>query len=580
MSDLRLLVCLRYEPAVRRYGHQIKIVHFIGRDKPWTRLHRARAQQVSSDTEDAHSYDRLLHRWFDVYERHFGQQSTASLLTAALGSNKPQAAVDVPKYASSWDKPREEAAGTFRPQDPDQLKAMFSQNNSILAQYASFGYTKDGYEGNTTSGGSQQQQQQPPPPPRAPPPMFPWDATREEANKTQLQMAQPFNQHYENAWDTASQESRQFFKAPSPPRHVPESIRSNYTAVLEQHRPAQSRPPVFPWERDVRPRPTRVFPDSHVNRTQPIESSASSSSSSSSASRTPQAPPASFPPTQARQPHSLAASSNSVPAKALGGLPKDLGYTNAWDSIQGIKKYAKALEGGLPPPRHRQHASIEPEPRRRAGADGRRRTKSEADSDLLAAAEDGDDEDEDTDEGTARVMASMRRLSTPQVQTQPQQQQQSAGSRPHRLGPLRIHSQRSPNSHVLPLPTPDVDVPASMPGNLLTVHKRRISLNDTGSSSASSRTRALRSPLPSPGLSSVTHAKLPNPTAKRVFHPSTDTSIIRKEGEAAYNRYMDILETRGQQQQQQQQQDGSQQPAQAKNAPSSLFPSPPLQPSP
>lgn len=510
---------------MRRYGHDVKLVHFIGQDKPWNHLHRTRAQPASSELSAAPTYERLLGNWFDTYERHFGQQSTASLLTPSLGS-KPQAAVEVPKYDNRWDQPQETTS--FTPKDPNELKDMFARNSQILAQYASFGFTPGSdYQGAPSSPAPHVAPPQQEEPRRPSPPMLPWDATREEADKTRLQMAQPMQHHYDNAWDTSTRESRQFFKAPKEEHQIPVNVRNEYFAVTN----AKSKAPttsVFPWEQNARPRPTRVFPDS-PSRASPT------SSSSSNASNTPKAAPSNLP--YNRQ--SLEASVNSAPATALGGLPKDLGYTNAWDNIRGIRRYVNALEDDLPSRERAVNEAGEPESSMAHHLEPRRRTKSESSS-SSSFGDDGDDEaDDDADEATARIVASMKRFSFHPSKGHP-------GTKlAVRVPNSKDWVKKSPVQRSVPLPTPDVE-PSQMRGNIMSVHKRRISLTDQGSSS--SRNRKKRSPLPSPGLAPSAHGKmLPNPTAKRVFHPSTDTSIIRKEGEAAYNRYMDIMETRGQQ---------------------------------
>lgn len=52
----------QWEPAYRYYKSNIKMVHFIGRDKPWT---QGRSRQASSGV-----YTELLARWWAVYDRH------------------------------------------------------------------------------------------------------------------------------------------------------------------------------------------------------------------------------------------------------------------------------------------------------------------------------------------------------------------------------------------------------------------------------------------------------------------------------------------------------------------------------
>lgn len=52
----------QWEPAYRHYKSNIKMVHFIGKDKPWT---LGRSRQKSAGV-----YPELLARWWAVYDRH------------------------------------------------------------------------------------------------------------------------------------------------------------------------------------------------------------------------------------------------------------------------------------------------------------------------------------------------------------------------------------------------------------------------------------------------------------------------------------------------------------------------------
>lgn len=61
----------QWEPAYRYYKSNIKMVHFIGKDKPWTKGRQVAASGV---------YNELLGRWWMVYDKHLRQQAVGGLL--------------------------------------------------------------------------------------------------------------------------------------------------------------------------------------------------------------------------------------------------------------------------------------------------------------------------------------------------------------------------------------------------------------------------------------------------------------------------------------------------------------------
>lgn len=54
----------QYEPAYRRYGSNISMVHFIGTEKPWFQ-----GRQAIYSSSGA--YKELLGRWWAVYDKHY-----------------------------------------------------------------------------------------------------------------------------------------------------------------------------------------------------------------------------------------------------------------------------------------------------------------------------------------------------------------------------------------------------------------------------------------------------------------------------------------------------------------------------
>lgn len=55
----------QYEPAYRHFKNDIKLVHFIGKEKPWTKGRQALHNEPSS------VYKELLGRWWAVYDSHY-----------------------------------------------------------------------------------------------------------------------------------------------------------------------------------------------------------------------------------------------------------------------------------------------------------------------------------------------------------------------------------------------------------------------------------------------------------------------------------------------------------------------------
>ena len=79
-----------YAPAYERYGDSIKVVHFIGQDKPWyqagSRSHPSTSTSTSTTQKQPpkHDYQYLLDRWFAVYTRYFGNSSPTTFTFPTL----------------------------------------------------------------------------------------------------------------------------------------------------------------------------------------------------------------------------------------------------------------------------------------------------------------------------------------------------------------------------------------------------------------------------------------------------------------------------------------------------------------
>lgn len=510
----------QYQPAMRRYGNNISVLHFIGRDKPWSRLHRLRSHPSTSTSDDAHSYEALLNKWYDVYERHYGQLSTAVLTyddPAAAGQG-PQADFQVPSYSNAWNQTEQQSS--FQPAHPDDLKQIFGRN-SILAQYAAYGYHLDGQDQTAPAQRDHQppraQQQGRPPSP----PMFPWDATTQAPDKEKMQMAQPMDHHYNNAWDAPKAQSSRPYKPPSDYNAVPREIQSQYPVTQQPQTSASSdtsSKTVFPFEQRSSSPARRVFPDDTAPRPQsPAASYTKVPGPSLSRSRSAQEP-----------------SRPAATGSAFAGLPRDLGYSNAWDSNRGIQRYFQSAQPGSAfQPRSRQASDasqrqsgyIKPSRDPAAG--------SSSSSPSSVEGQEGDDEQDEAYDGVALLEALKQKRASKGGQ---------GSDRPFLRRASASAIDTKADYPAMPTPDPEAQAPPSLPDNIVSVHKRQLSLP---SIRAANRKQTSRSPLPSPGSRTSSFGNIPNPGAKRVFHPSTDTNIVRKEGMAALHRFVQHMEQRG-----------------------------------
>ncbi len=227
------------------------------------------------------------------------------------------------------------------------------------------------------------------------PPLMAWNPAVEPPPDTTPVSSFPVSTYYPNVWDQSLQYlsdspssrdvSSTLFAIP-PPSRIPERLvqEKHYVNVLGEDKkgetPSPDRgkiKPVFPWEDKPRLTPGRVFPSTDSpppgQFLLPAVETASPSPS----------PPLHFSPTQ------LYASSPP------SGFPPSFSYSNAWDSVPSIQKYASRLV------RHPQNVPpLAPafdlgESRRRESALFRNWQESEESS------VDGDDEDTEDEGGAA-----------------------------------------------------------------------------------------------------------------------------------------------------------------------------------
>ncbi|KAF9460095.1 hypothetical protein BDZ94DRAFT_1266657 [Collybia nuda] len=225
------------------------------------------------------------------------------------------------------------------------------------------------------------------------PPMLVWNpAIEPPPNTTPTPSAFPSDTYFPNIWDQKPSkqndqthrdlspipDSGGFFQPP-PPSEIPESLlrQGHYRNVTgEDHLGSTPSPDrtkvkhVFPWEDKPRHLPGRVFPAADS----PTPSLFLSPGSQTSTSEVPTTPEA-----KATRP---------VILSPLHGLPSSLTFTNAWDTVPSIQKYASRL---VRPPQPRPLAPAFDDDGWRKGGLKSWENKAEASS------RDGDVEDEGED---------------------------------------------------------------------------------------------------------------------------------------------------------------------------------------
>lgn len=267
---MTLITCAlsrRYAPAYRRHGGDAAVLHFIGRDKPWKRGTRAEYDPDAAVKD----YYGLVNQWYDVYERHFGVSLTYDVASRVI---QPPAA-----FKSTYtDLPAHEGARKVTPKS-----AVSATTPAPIAVSSKSG--------------------------RDSPPKLTWDPATSSPPRdpNAFQMRNPIDERYDNMWDDPSKKrQKQRFQPPLSYPAVPPSTHDWYKDVMRKQPDPSAVKAVFPWEKNYEdekasspPPPVREFPPSKPS-TPPNE-----------------AGPAAF-------------ASTST-------------FTNAWDAIPGINRYAKQL---------------------------------------------------------------------------------------------------------------------------------------------------------------------------------------------------------------------------------------------
>ncbi|KZO95994.1 glycosyltransferase family 8 protein [Calocera viscosa TUFC12733] len=103
-----------YKPAYARYHEQIKLLHFIGSQKPWLSLAIRPSRPPPPPLGESHdtSYGALVDQWYAVYDRHYRPLANVDDFGLPEGyqpGTAPAPAEDPfhpPRYAAAWDLPQ------------------------------------------------------------------------------------------------------------------------------------------------------------------------------------------------------------------------------------------------------------------------------------------------------------------------------------------------------------------------------------------------------------------------------------------------------------------------------------------
>ncbi|GAA6005138.1 hypothetical protein JCM10207_008519 [Rhodosporidiobolus poonsookiae] len=282
-----------YAPAYKRHGQDASVLHFIGADKPWKRGTRATYDPDAASKD----YYGLVNQWYDVFERHFGTISTYDVASRVR-------------------------------QPPASFRSTFTSLPALPAsQKPSIRSPKPAAEPAPSSPVPTISIDPPPselPPPvpivggRAPsPPQLTWDPSRSSPPRNgplQMRDAIP-TADYSNAWDASPAQQRQRFEPPQRYPDPPKETHDWYKDIMRTKPDPSAIKPVFPWE----------------------EAAAAAAAGKDSSAAGPSATVAPPPPTRTFSDEF--APGGQAPPSFRGGA----GFTNAWDAVPGIKRYADQL---------------------------------------------------------------------------------------------------------------------------------------------------------------------------------------------------------------------------------------------
>ncbi|GAA6004865.1 hypothetical protein JCM11491_002259 [Sporobolomyces phaffii] len=264
-----------YAPAYKRHGQDVNVLHFIGANKPWKRGTRG---TYDPDAASKDYYD-LVGQWFDVFERHFGSVLTYDVASRVMPppASFKSTFTSLPSHVSP--SPSVPAVSVRPPSPPPSKPAPIPIPPSVAAG-------------------------------RTSPPIIAWDPSRSSPPRDgSFQMRDPIPAGYSNVWDDPSASKRPArFQPPEQYPQPPKETHDWYKAVMQARPDPSAVKPVFPWEE----------PKTPTRSTSPVTTTRKFGDSPPPAIETPQLsqPPMSF---------------------------RSSSFTNAWDAIPGISKYADNL---------------------------------------------------------------------------------------------------------------------------------------------------------------------------------------------------------------------------------------------
>ncbi|GAA5987163.1 hypothetical protein JCM10908_001056 [Rhodotorula pacifica] len=286
-----------YAPAYKRHGQNASVLHFIGAEKPW---HRGTRDAYVPNAAEKDYYG-LVQQWFDVFVRHYGGIATYDVANRVVAppSYVRRAPTSLPKLVDL--PPAATQSGSSVPA-PTTPTLVLSPPSPLRAPSAS-----------TSSA-------LPPPIPivgagpakRAPSlPQLTWDASRSSPPRDGPPQMREDIPYSTNVWDLASKRAqKERFEPPTSYAPPPVETHDWYRDILRQKPDPSKVKAVFPWEQ------------------------------SATTPSTPAAAPDRPPPPPTRTFSEESAGSAAPGSFARTGIGA---FTNAWDAVPGIQRYAQSL---------------------------------------------------------------------------------------------------------------------------------------------------------------------------------------------------------------------------------------------
>ncbi|KAI1205961.1 glycosyltransferase family 8 protein [Annulohypoxylon truncatum] len=152
----------QYVPAYRHFQSNIKMVHFIGPEKPWFKGRRA--------STGSSPFDEMVGKWWAVYDKHYGGTNATS--TSIIGSsNATKSGSELVQYFTTGEyQYRHQGASAITPSSHSNVGQTASYQTAHRPQVTQAGY--DHPEGFVPFFD-----------PDLPKPIFPWEAHRERPSR-------------------------------------------------------------------------------------------------------------------------------------------------------------------------------------------------------------------------------------------------------------------------------------------------------------------------------------------------------------------------------------------------------------